>query len=98
MNTNKIKSISKEMDLLYGKVGTPEREQFRNEAYAFCVGQVVQDIRKKERVTQTELARRIGVGKSYISRIEHGNIDPSVSTFYRLVSALGRSVELVPVI
>ena len=37
MNTNKIRSISREMDALYGKAGTPEREQFRREAHAYCV-------------------------------------------------------------
>ena len=31
-----ITDISAEMDVLYGKVGTPKREQFRREAYAFC--------------------------------------------------------------
>ena len=39
MNTKKIRSISKEMDYLYGVVGSPEREEFRREAYAYCVGQ-----------------------------------------------------------
>ena len=34
---------------------------------------------------------------SYISRIEKGITVPSVATFYRIVSALGRSVELTPI-
>jgi hypothetical protein len=35
---NDITDISLELDNLYGKVGTPEREQFRREAYAYCNG------------------------------------------------------------
>jgi len=41
MNTKKIRSISKEMDYLYGKVGSPEREEFRREAYEYCMGQTM---------------------------------------------------------
>ncbi|MGE4586297.1 MAG: helix-turn-helix domain-containing protein [Mangrovibacterium sp.] len=33
-------------------------------------------VRKGEKVTQEELAKRIGSSKSYISRIEKGVIDP----------------------
>jgi len=93
---NDITDISAEMDNLFGKVGTPEREEFRREAYVYCMGQIIHDIRKSEKITQAELASRIGAEKSYISKIEKGVIEPGVSTFYRIASALGRSVELVP--
>jgi DNA-binding XRE family transcriptional regulator len=90
-----LTSVDDMMDELYGKVGTPEREQFRREAYAYCMGQLVQDARKTEKVTQAELAARIGATKSYISRIENGLIEPSVGTFYRIIDALGLRVEIV---
>ena len=93
---NDITDISAEMDKLFGKVGTPEREQFRREAYNYCVGQTIYDIRKSEKITQAELAKRIGAEKSYISKIEKGVIEPGVATFYRIAAALGRSVELMP--
>ena len=96
MQTNKIRSISEEMDSLYGKEGTPEREAFRREAYAWDMGQILLDARKSEKITQQALAARIGSNKSYISKIEKGVIELGVATFYRIASALGRSVELVP--
>ncbi len=95
MNTNKIKSVSKELDKLYGKNGTPEREQFRKEAYAFYMGQIIHDERKKEHISQSDLANRIGADKSYISKIENGLIDPSITTFYRIISALGLRMEIL---
>ena len=95
---NDIKDVSAELDALYGKVGTPGREQFRKEAYAFYMGQILQDARKNEKITQQELAMRIGVDKSYISKIEKGIIEPGIATFCRLAAALGRSVELMPAI
>jgi ribosome-binding protein aMBF1 (putative translation factor) len=95
MNTGKTRSISEEMNRLYGKVGTPEREQFRREAYAYCMGQIIHDARKSEKITQAELASKIGADKSYISKIEKGLIEPGVGTFYRMIDALGLRMEIV---
>lgn len=51
-----LKEISKDiydvdawMDEQYGKVGSPEREELRKEAYAYCVGQIIHDARKQEK-------------------------------------------------
>jgi len=89
-----ITDISAELDALYGKVGTSEREQFRREAYAYYMGQVLHDARKNEKITQKELASRVGVDKSYISKIEKGIIEPGIAMFYRIASELGLTVEL----
>lgn len=35
------------MDERFGKVDTPERETFRKEAYAYCVGQIISEARKR---------------------------------------------------
>lgn len=93
-NENLI-SIDSMMDAEFGKVGTPEREAFRKEAYAYCMGQMICEARKKEKMTQAELAKRIGINKSYISRIEKGVIEPGISTFFRIIDALGLKVEIV---
>lgn len=93
-NENLI-SIDSFMDAEFGKVGTPEREAFRKEAYAYCMGQMICEARKKEKMTQAELAKRIGTNKSYISRIEKGVIEPGISTFFRIIDALGLKVEIV---
>jgi DNA-binding XRE family transcriptional regulator len=90
-----LRVASLEMDNLYGKAGTPEREAFRREAYAYCMGRVIFDARKDEKITQAELAKRIGRDKAYISKIEKGVIEPGVGTFYRIIDALGLRVEIV---
>jgi len=95
-NNHLLKSVDDVMDAKYGKVGTPEREQFRRDAYTWYMGQVLHDVRKSEKITQKELAQRTGIDKSYISKIEKGFIEPGISTVYRIASALGRSVELTP--
>lgn len=97
-----LKEISKDiynvdvwMDEQYGKVGSPEREEFRKEAYAYCVGQIIHDARKQEKMTQTELAQKIGINKSYISKIENGTIEPGVGLFLRILDALGLRFDIV---
>lgn len=98
MAAKKIRSISVELDELYGKEGTPERETFRKEAYAYYTGQLIEDARKKANMTQEELAEKIGTNKSYISRVETGKIEPKISTFYRIMSALGLNIEFTPAV
>jgi DNA-binding XRE family transcriptional regulator len=95
-NNHQIVDYSAVLAAQYGAHGTPERAKFDEEAYTFYTSQVLLDARKEARLTQQELAKRIGADKSYISRIEQGVTVPSVATFYRIVSALGRSVELRP--
>jgi len=80
------------LDSLYGKPGTEQRNEFRKEAYAYCVGQIVHEARKKEGVTQLELANRVGTSKSYISRIENGNVEPSAGLFLNIINALGLNI------
>lgn len=62
------------LDEKYGKIVIPERNEFHREAYAYCVGQMISDARKQEKMTQSELAEKVGTNKTYISRIEKGVI------------------------
>ena len=90
-----VGSMDAVLDKLYGKVGSPEREEFRKEAYSYCVGHLIYDARKQERMTQAQLAENVGTDKSYISRIEKGAIEPGVGLFFRIIDALGLKVEIV---
>lgn len=50
-------------------------------------------LRRKAKLTQTELARRAGVSQSLIARIEKGSVNPRVSTLMKIYSALKEYVE-----
>lgn len=97
MNTSEpmIQDYDAVLDARYGKEGTPERVKFEEDAYAYYTGQILRDARKDAKISQGELARRTQTTKSYISRIENGVIIPSVAVFYRMIAALGMSVEIV---
>ena len=92
---NEIGSFDAILDDKYGKIGTPERDEFHREAYAYCVGQMISDAKKKKKMTQSELAQKVGTNKTYISRIEKGVVEPGVGLFFRIINALGLKVEIV---
>lgn len=79
----------------YGEIGSAKREEFNSEARNFYMGQTLCEARREEHITQSELAQRIGANKSYISRIENGLIDPSISTVLKIIDALGLRMEIV---
>lgn len=91
-----IFDVDAQLDVFFGKEGSPERRAAEERANAFFTGQIIEEARKKANITQAELAERIGTNKSYISRVENGRTEPKVSTFYRIAAALGLSVELMP--
>ncbi|MEX2421554.1 MAG: XRE family transcriptional regulator, partial [Actinomycetota bacterium] len=57
------------------------------------IGSRLRDGRERARISQRELARRLGVSASLISQIESGQSKPSVSTLYAIVTELGVSLD-----
>lgn len=91
-NNSDVHSFDDVMDAMIGAPGTPQRDEFRREAYAYCVGTIIRDARKADGMTQQELADRVGTKKSYISRIETGSVEPSAGLFLTIINALGLSI------
>lgn len=79
----------------YGKRGTEARTAFDIKAKAFMIGEIIKEERRLAKMTQEQLAERIGAKKSFISRIENGQTDIQLSTLFRLLElGLGKKVEL----
>lgn len=87
-------NVSEELNRTFGASGTDSRKEAENQAWEEYNAQILLDARKQSGLTQSELANKIGADKSYISRVERGLTIPSISTFYRIVSAMGLTVEL----
>lgn len=94
---SEIYDISKELAAEFGEVGSPEREKAIEQAWEEYNAQILLDARKNAQLTQSELAKRLGVNKSYISRIERGLITPTVATLYKIAAAMGLTVMLKPI-
>jgi len=93
-NNHKIVDYDAVLNAKFGEPGTPSRIEAEEKAWSFYTGKIIEDARKQANITQAELGRRIGSDRAYISRIESGKIEPKVSTFYRIINALGMDVEL----
>ena len=50
--------------------------------------------RNEQNLTQSELAERTGLRQSNISRIEKGQVLPSISTLYKIAQGLGKQLEI----
>ena len=97
MTTKKkpITTLDEHLTSRHGKRGTEKRTEFEIKAKAFLIGEVIKDQRQIAKLTQEQLAEKIGAKKSFISRIENGKSDIQLSTLYRLLEfGLGKRVEL----
>ena len=84
------------LDIKYGKIGTKRRDNFEEQAQYFVIGEMLKEARKEAKMTQEQLAEKIGTKKSYISRLENGHCDIQLSTLYRIFEfGLGRQVNLL---
>lgn len=93
-----MKNVTDFEDLLkenYGEKGTPSRDKFDADSLAFRLGIMLKEARKESNVTQEELAEKTGTKKSYISRIERGQSDIQISTYYKLIeTGLGKHLNI----
>lgn len=59
------------------------------------VGHALANARHQAKLSQDDLARRIGSTKQYISKVERGLVQPQADTLQRIAAAMGRRVVLV---
>ena len=69
---NEIYDVSAELARVFGEVGTQTRAEATAKAWEEYNAQILLDARKNARLTQAELAERIGADKSYISALSEG--------------------------
>jgi transcriptional regulator with XRE-family HTH domain len=60
------------------------------------MGATLKKIRLRQKLSQAALAKRAGLSREYVNKLEAGRYDPPLSTLNTLASALGVKVtELV---
>ena len=85
----KLRKADEHFDERYGKSGTQSRLDFENKALAWYYGEILRDKRKELKITQKQLAEKIGKKREYISLLEKGETDMQLSTFFNISQALG---------
>jgi len=90
------KNFDELLDIKYGNIGTEKRDNFEERAQYFVISEILKDARKEAKMTQEQLAEKVGTKKSYISRLENGKCDIQLSTLYRIFEfGLGKRVNLL---
>jgi transcriptional regulator with XRE-family HTH domain len=56
------------------------------------VGRKIRELRKRHKLTQTELAARIGIQQSDLSRMEQGQYRVSLDTLFRILAEFEMSI------
>ena len=59
-------------------------------------GKLIKSRRRLHGISQRSLALRAGTDQAAISRIERGEVSPSVETLERLLAAMGEGLRLEP--
>ncbi|MDE6347580.1 MAG: helix-turn-helix domain-containing protein [Bacteroides sp.] len=88
IDTSKLIDSETVLTEKYGAPGTESRRVFDEKARAYYYGVILRDRRKELKMTQKELAEKVGTARSYIARVERGETDMQLSSFLRIADAL----------
>lgn len=58
-----------------------------------AIGQLIRKQRTQQRITQEFLALQCGIDRSYMGRIERGEVNLTVEKLYEIASVLGVSAK-----
>jgi len=95
MKASNPKTINEHFDLKYGKAGTGSRTNFEQNAEVYLIAELVKEKRKEANMTQQQLAEKLNVKRTYISKIERAVGDIRISTLRRIVEVgLGGTLQI----
>lgn len=94
----KLHSVDEMLDKRYGVVGTDTRQAFHEKSMAWYYEEILRDRRKQLKITQQQLADKVGTARSYIARVEKGETDLQLSSFIKIANALGFQLNHINII
>lgn len=92
METYTLDDIKKEV---YGEVGTSRRDELEKELANLRIGIQIRNAREARKMTQNQLAEKIGKERSFISKVESNGKNLTLSTLYDIVTkGLGGKLDI----
>ncbi len=87
--------MTKLADLKQRLMDNPEfREEYAKADAEFALIEAMITARREAKMTQAELAEKIGTSQSAIARLEAGRVSPSISTLRRYAEATGHQLQV----
>lgn len=74
----------------------PKRRTYARKPYQLSpprIGKKILQLRKKKRISGKELARRLGIERTNLTRLERGHTSARITLFRQIAIALGVSLE-----
>lgn len=83
-NYKNVTNFDQLMEVEHGKIGTESINNYEEKAQMFISSEMLKNARKEAKISQKQLAEKIGTKKSYISRIENGKGNIQLFTLIRI--------------
>ena len=96
MKLNKLTTSKQLLEREFGKEGSETRKKFKEEAYSYYLSEILKSRRLELKLSQEELAIKVGKKRPYISRVENGE-DVRISNFVKIAMALNLNFDLQPI-
>ena len=90
----KTYTLNEAEDLLIGKKGTNQREEYEFELKLELIGDMIKMARKKRKLTQEQLGVLVGVKKAQISRLENSTGNLTFETVMRIFNPLETKITI----
>ena len=81
-------------DELFASYPKERRERIKARSRYLIAAMELRKMRRKLKLSQTELAKRMEVKREFISRIESGQQNITLETLYRIAEATGKKFEI----
>ena len=81
----KLQTLDELKDRFYGLKGSEKRDQLDRELDVLRIGILIRNARKESKLTQAELAERIGKKRAFISRVENDGSNLTIATLLDIV-------------
>ena len=95
MKNPNVKSWKQIKDDVYGKQGTPRRDDLERDFEGFKIGLLLREAREQKQLTQQQLGEIIDKKRTYISRVENDGSNLTLKTLYEIVEkGLGGKVSI----
>jgi transcriptional regulator with XRE-family HTH domain len=72
-----------------------ENGKRRKRSYEIMLGERIRQLRREAGLSQEELGHSSGMSTSYISRLETGEVNPTVEALSRIVRVFGLTIDTV---
>ncbi len=84
----KGKTLDELEDKYFGKRGAPSREEYEIQVKIEAIGELIKQGREQNHLTQSQLAKKLGMDKTYVSKMENNLKTQRVDTLMKVLNAL----------